>query len=343
VKNCVRQVASIALGLGACAAGSAQAQSSVTLYGVIDTFIESTNAGNGLTTRMGSSGFYASRFGMKGSEDIGGGNRINFTLESGINTNNGTAADPTAIFNRQAWVGLSGNWGEFRMGRQNTPQFLLISRFDAFGGATMASGLDNFASYTFRVSNAFSYQTPVIAGLKAQVLYGLSQSAVPQNGHDNIHAGVEYANGPVFLAANYEKMTNAAATDVQRDMFAGGSYDFGSLKLFAAYHHAQDSAKVYDKDVYSVSAQYRFTPADFVSAGYAYANDRLPAGNNAAEISLMAQHLLSKRTLIYATLSHISNHNQAAYTMLGAATQGVQLSHPGFDPTGAQVGILHFF
>jgi predicted porin len=343
MKNSVRRLASIAFGVTACMAGSSHAQSFVTLYGVIDTFIESTNAGHGLTTRMGSSGFYASRLGVKGSEDLGGGNRINFTLESGINTNNGSAADPTALFNRQAWVGIAGNWGEFRMGRQNTPQFLLISRFDAFGGATMASGLDNLATYSFRVSNSFSYQTPVIAGFKVQVLYGLSQSAAPENGHNNIHISVEYARGPVFLAANYEKLTNAAATDVQRDMFAGGSYDFGSVKLFVAYHHAQDTAKVYDKDVYAMSAQYRVTQADFVSAGYAYANDRLPAGNNAAEISLMVQHLLSKRTMIYATLSHISNHNQAAYTMLGAATQGVSLSHPGFDPTGVQLGVLHFF
>jgi predicted porin len=66
---------------------------------------------------------------------------------------------------------------------------------------------------------------------------------VPENRHDNIHVSVEYARGPVFVAANYEKLTNAAATDVQRDMFAGGSYDFGPVKLFAAYHHAQDTAK----------------------------------------------------------------------------------------------------
>jgi predicted porin len=103
----IRRLASTAFGLTAWIAGSANAQSSVTLYGVIDTFIESTNAGNGLTTRMGSSGFYASRFGMKGTEDIGGGNRINFTPEGGINTNNGSGADPTALFNRQAWVALS--------------------------------------------------------------------------------------------------------------------------------------------------------------------------------------------------------------------------------------------
>jgi predicted porin len=339
----IRRLASTAFGLTAWIAGSTHAQNSVTLYGVIDTFIESTNAGNGLTTRLGSSGFYASRFGMKGTEDIGGGNRMNFTLEGGINTNNGSGADPTALFNRQAWVGIAGNWGEFRLGRQNTPQFVMIGRLDAFGGATMASGLDNLATYSFRASNSFSYQTPVIAGFKAQVLYGLSQSVTPQNGHNNVHVGVEYARGPVFVAANYEKLTNAAATDVQRDMFAGGSYDFGSIKLFAAYHYAQDTAKVYDKDVYSLSAQYRVTPADFVSAGYAYANDRLPAGNNATEMSLMGQHLLSKRTMIYGTLSHIGNHNRAAYTMLGAATQGVALSHPGFDPTGAQIGILHFF
>lgn len=326
------------------AATHAHAQdSSVTLYGLFDTFVEVTNAGQGVTTRMASSGLYASRIGLRGSEDIGGGNRVNFTLEDGINTNNGTAADPTAAFNRQAWVGMSGNWGELRIGRQNTPQFLMISRFDAFGGATMASGLDNLATYTFRVSNSVSYQTPTIAGVKAQILYGLSQSTTPQNGHGNIHVSAEYAHGPMYLGANYERITSATANDVQSDGFFGGSYDFGAIKLFAAYHHAQDTAHLYDKDVYSVSSAYNLTPFDIVSAGYAYAYDRTSAGNDAGEVSLMIRHTFSKRTLLYATASRIDNHNKAAFTMMGAAVAGLPLSHPGYSPAGVQIGIVHFF
>jgi predicted porin len=96
----------------ACAFNAAYGQSSVALYGVIDNGIEYQNAGSGGAVRATSGGLFASRYGLKGSEDIGNGLHINFQLEQGFNGATGAAASATAAFNRQAWVGLSGDFGD---------------------------------------------------------------------------------------------------------------------------------------------------------------------------------------------------------------------------------------
>ena len=95
------------------------AQDNVTLYGLIDEFAQYVNTGNGYTAALGSSGQWGSRFGLKGSEDIGGGQKVIFDLENGFNPNDGTLAESNSMFNRQAWVGLSlGSVGAGAAGRQ---------------------------------------------------------------------------------------------------------------------------------------------------------------------------------------------------------------------------------
>ena len=109
----------------ACVAGpgAAFAQDGVTLYGVIDEFAQYVNTGNGYTAAINSGGQWGSRFGLKGGEDLGGGQKIEFALENGFNPNNGSLASAGSLFNRQAWVGIAGQWGKVRAGRQNSPLF----------------------------------------------------------------------------------------------------------------------------------------------------------------------------------------------------------------------------
>jgi predicted porin len=84
----------------------AMAQQSITMYGLIDEFAQYVNTGKSYTGAIGSSGQLGSRFGVKGTEDIGGGNQVNFVLENGFNPANGTLAQTNTLFSRQAWVGL---------------------------------------------------------------------------------------------------------------------------------------------------------------------------------------------------------------------------------------------
>lgn len=118
-------------------AGGAWAQSSVTIYGIVDTYIGHTSAGGrGSVTSLDSGGQAASRYGFRGTEDLGGGRRIVFTLENGFVSDTGAAADTARAFNRQAWLGFADSWGEFRAGRQNTPAFWMCGSMDAAGCAT---------------------------------------------------------------------------------------------------------------------------------------------------------------------------------------------------------------
>lgn len=93
------------------ASGTVLAQDGVTLYGVIDEFAQYVNTGNGYTAAINSGGQWGSRFGLKGGEDIGGGQKIEFALENGFNPNDGSLASAGSMFNRQAWVGVAGAGG----------------------------------------------------------------------------------------------------------------------------------------------------------------------------------------------------------------------------------------
>ncbi|RBL67446.1 porin, partial [Pseudomonas sp. MWU13-2625] len=118
----------------ACAALPAFAQSSVTLYGRVDTAIEYANAGPNHVTRMGSGNLFASQWGLKGVEDLGGGLKAVFRLESGIDLANGASDDgPDSIFGRRATVGLKGKWGEISLGRNFTVTYDYMLPFDPMG------------------------------------------------------------------------------------------------------------------------------------------------------------------------------------------------------------------
>jgi len=116
---------------GACAtllfAGGTQAQSSVTLYGVIDNVIDVSNQGGGTIKKLQSGGAYGSRLGFTGSEDLGDGLAAVFTLEMGISTDTGVLQQGGRAFGRQAFVGLAGKWGSLTLGRQYAPQFYTLA------------------------------------------------------------------------------------------------------------------------------------------------------------------------------------------------------------------------
>ncbi len=124
MSNLKKPVALAALCALSGAAFAQAAPSTVTVYGVLDEYLTYVKPeGVPAVRRLDSSGMLASRVGFRGREDLGGGLAANFTLEAGLNANDGSNADGNRFFNRQSWVGLSGTWGEVRFGRQNTPQY----------------------------------------------------------------------------------------------------------------------------------------------------------------------------------------------------------------------------
>jgi len=255
-------------------AGVAQAETSVTLYGIIDT-------GIGYNKVKGPDGYSASRVGMingvqngsrwglRGSEDLGDGLRAVFQLESGFDSGNGQSAQGSRLFGRQATIGLaSDSWGQLDFGRQTniaSKYFGSIDPFGAgFGQANIGVGLSS--TNTVRYDNMVMYQTPSFSGFQFGVGYSFSADdtkdgrenpitgvrAPSQTGFrtaDNtraITAGLRYVNGPLNVALSYDQLNasnnlpQAAVDATPRSYVIGGSYDFEVVKLALAYGRTTD-------------------------------------------------------------------------------------------------------
>lgn len=233
-------------------AGVAQAETSVTMYGILDTGYGYSNAKydkNGLVVKSTSSGlrgdgvFNGNRWGVRGSEDLGNGLRAIFNLEAGFNLGNGNLAQgDDKLFGRQAWLGLaSDNWGTLTMGRQynvgtattyaNNMGVSMGDMDKTFGGL----GLGN------RMDNSFKYMTPSFSGFQFGVGYGNPSTAVGRietagttvgfSERSNwVSTGLKYANGPINVAASYDRASNNL-DNATTNWTISGSYDFEVVKL----------------------------------------------------------------------------------------------------------------
>lgn len=245
-------------------AATAQAQSSVTLYGILDGGIRyqtvslqdqsASNFGAAYGVQSGN------RFGLRGVEAIGGGNRITFTLESGFDLGNGTNGQSNRLFGRQSWLGIENDaWGLARIGRQYnlaTDYFGAIDPFSqGFGQANIGAAFG--AANTLRMSNAVKYQSPTMAGFKVGAAYsfanGMSNTAIDNrsavigstnynfesnNNVRQLSLGANYANGPFYAALSYDKIyapSNSIAVSNPSAWNLGGTYDFKVAKLALAY------------------------------------------------------------------------------------------------------------
>lgn len=237
-------------------AGVAQAETSVTLYGIIDTGIgynKISGAGDANGSRIGMiNGVQnGSRWGLRGSEDLGDGLRAVFQLESGFDSGNGKSGQNGRLFGRQATVGLaSDSWGQLDFGRQTniaSKYFGSIDPFGAgFGQANIGTGFS--AANTQRYDNMVMYQTPSFSGFQFGVGYSFNadDNKTAETGFrtaDNTRAittGLRYVNGPLNVALTYDQLNRSnvgKSGDVDttpRQYILGGSYDFEVVKLALA-------------------------------------------------------------------------------------------------------------
>ncbi|WP_322011510.1 porin [Paraburkholderia sp. J12] len=202
-------------------AGMAHAQSSVTLYGTIDTSITYINHAQGDHNQwsLGNSSngnLSGSRWGLKGAEDLGGGLKAIFQLENGFNPSTGGLGQGGRIFGRQAFVGLtSEQYGSLTLGRQYDPlidQVQGITEDNYFGSAFATAGdVDNYDN-SFRVNSAIKYTTPVFSGLQAEVMYAFGGVPGATSAEQAWAGAVAYNNGPLSLAGGYFYAANSQAT-----------------------------------------------------------------------------------------------------------------------------------
>lgn len=319
------------------ASGASMAQSSVTLYGIADVMFGSSETGVGAgkvrQTEITSGGLSSSRFGFKGSEDLGGGLKANFQLEQGFNLDNGTQSSVGSAFSRQAWVGVSGGFGEVQLGHIWTAyDDVSASSFSAFDSKFSATN-EVFVShrdYAPNPGNGIRYTSPNLSGFSAAVSYTTEENKTPTLSTANTTAfNIQYANGPLAAAVAYqteEPQGNSSSNDFTR---VGGSYDFGVVKLLATYGNV-DAAGVADTDEYHVGLDFPVSSNLTLSAGYATSETENSAGAKLTEregYGLAATYALSKRTTAYAGMHRSTEENSVGTDIKKATLYAVGIKH----------------
>lgn len=267
------------------ASGAAMAQSSVTVFGVVDEAVSYVNGGtnwNGIN----SGGNATSRIGFRGVEDLGGGLKANFWLEAGIAADSGsgnsgyskgtdTAGDGLA-FKRRSTVGLEGAFGEVRLGRDLTEAYKATSRYDVFGqvgfgvSRLWADGVLGFAGTKAttspvapavgatgvaltnqRVSNMVTYVSPNISGFKAAVNYGFGEQSGDNSANRYVGAGLTYDNGPLSLGLSGERQNTVS--NLVSDLNTTPAADVTAWALGGSY----------DLGVVKLSAAYKDSKAKY--------------------------------------------------------------------------------
>lgn len=361
------------------AAGAASAQSSVTLFGVIDATLQHvSNTGGPSVTRLTNSGNSSSRLGFRGTEDLGGGMSASFWLEAGFNTDDGTgvatntnnqpsgAPAPPGLgggqgltFNRRSTVSLAGTWGELRLGRDYTPQFLNLPLFDPFGNVgvggtlTFSSIVTGAPLTASRASNSVGYLTPAtLGGFYGQFMHyrGENPSNSPGGtGTDGNGNGVRvgYANGPMNVAIATSRTSRAGALGNINQSNVGGQWDFGVAKLMGEVTRDSGSA-VAAPGAAAVPADGRgWLLGGLVPVGVGevrlsisqYRQIFAASDNRARKLALGYVHNLSKRTAVYATYARLNNSGGA----FGSITGGVGNPAVNGGSNGYDIGLRHNF
>ncbi len=345
------------------ASGAAMAQSSVTLFGIIDTnvsYLDGIDNGAGGTDNkygLGTSGNATSRLGFRGVEDLGGGLKAGFWLEGEIFGDNGNASG--FDFKRRSTVSLMGNFGEVRLGRDKTPVYAKISSYDVFDQAGFGQFLgwsnwrNDFAAGLTdtdgkRKNNLITYFTPNISGFSGAIGYGFDEQTTGKLGR---YAGgyAAYDNGPVSVALAYDQsdLGNTSGHTVERDVSSvSGSYDFGVAKLSGIYQHLKDKesggAPDSKVDSYALGVSAPVGPG-VVKLQYAL-YDQKAIDSKANQYSLGYVYDLSKRTAVYGTVSYMDNNDNSQLGLPAKSLgNGNNPALRGDSQTGVQVGIRHSF
>jgi predicted porin len=378
----------VALAVAGAFSGAAFAQSSVTLFGIVDTNVQYVKGdGNGSIKRLGNSGINSSRLGFRGTEDLGGGVKANFWIEGGINTDDGTGVanastnnqnnNPAGTFTgqqsaaladrqgftfgRRMFVGLSGGFGELRLGREYTPIFFQITSNDPFGtngsgdtkiyagtglGPTGTVGAIN--SIAVRASNSVNYLLPSgIGGVYGHFMYAFGENpSTASNKNDGTYYGarVGWAGGPVNVSGAYGrlKLLQSATQGDYTVLGVGGTLTFGPVKpMFQYVQHKVDVSTGTDPKRTDILVGGLFTVgAGEIRASYNRYDIDQPAGTtqDAQQIALGYVHNLSRRTALYGTFAQMDNKSTGTAFSNGRAT-----TTPGGKTTGAEIGIRHTF
>ena len=350
----------IALAL-ASLAGSAFAQSNVTVYGVMDATFDYVGASKSTAAASikndGRVSGNSSYLGFKGVEDLGNGLKAVFQIEGGLANDNAGGWGGTS---RDTFVGLSGNFGTVVAGNLTAAARGLGAKVDVNAGATgigyqgatygrigtARTGVDD------RTANAIAYISPNFSGFSALAAWGAgSEQKDTVARTDNVYSlGLNYDNGPIYVGYAYTQVdgkSGANASVKATSHRLGGYYKFGSVAQVGLLWDRTDAdthTSNNRRNVYLLNGKFNVTPAGAVIAGYSKAGKVDGVSNTGANHYFVGyEHSLSKRTVLKAIYAAVKNQSAAGYNYYNAATGEIAGLVNGQDPHGVQIGIRHSF
>jgi predicted porin len=340
------------------ASATASAQSSVTLFGIVDAVLTRGIGSVSSKTELANSGYNSSRIGFRGTEDLGGGMFAGFHIEGAINNDDGTGAATNSnnqasgvgagvagrqglTFGRKMHVTLGGTWGEIRLGRDYTPIYPNKSTFDTFGTNGVGSNqvqVSNIGGFTsVRASNSIGYFLPPnLGGFYGQAMYFLGENnSGAANSKDGSGAGIRvgYAAGPFNVAVATQR-TRFVAGDITTTN-AGVSYNAGFAVFKAMFDRDSIEGGATGKGAL-IGANIPFGPHE-VRTSYSYYERDIAGNPKIAKVALGYVYNFSKRTNVYTTVARGRNSGGSAVGLNNSVT-GANQKTTGFD-----VGVMHSF
>jgi general bacterial porin, GBP family len=372
--------------LAAAFATAASAQSSVTLYGLVDaglTYVNNVATGSATGPQkasfhgLTSGNLQESRWGLTGSEDLGGGLKAIFRLENGFSVANGQ--QDNGLFGRQAYVGLSSDVGTVTLGRQYDSVVDYLGPLSAAGtwGGTYfghVAGNDNLNS-NFSIANAIKFQSNNYAGFSFGGLYGFSNQAGAFSDNRAYSVGAGYANGPFKLGAaymqgngvngtsngaisgeqfagmfqtlNYFGTPIAISVDRQRTFGVGGSYAIDAMTFGALWTQSRINNNFFQAanvvNNFELNGRYLVTPALALGAAYTFSQEKVTIGGASSDkyrfhqFGLQADYALSKRTDFH--IEAVAQIGSASGDA-PAATAAIANNNGAFGPSSSSRQVL---
>lgn len=350
------------------ASAAASAQSGVTLSGLIDAGVTYVNNQHGASaTRLDSGIFAPNLLTIKGTEDLGGGNKALFDLTSQFDLSNGsTIPGAGQIFNRTALVGLANDrLGTLTFGNQYDFMFESLA-LGLFDGAFLAGGIYDFRQGPFsalgvpnnptgafdfdrvggatRVANSVKYLSPELSGLQFGGMYGFGGVAGSVSADSTTSFGVNYANGPLglgaaYVEAKYPQLGNGH--DGIRNFGFGAHYKVGNVLAMLLYTNTKNTATGARINAYKTGAQWDIAGPWSAGLDYTFMHGNEVLNHNRAhQVSGVVQYHLSKRTFLYAEAIYQRANGDQAVTnaWINALLQPGAASSTG-SQTLARIGV----
>jgi len=365
-KTLVALAALASVGTAFAAGHAAAPASSVTLFGIVDAGMTNLNknAAGASFTGMTTSNVASSQFGMRGSENIGGGLRAIFELTADIDPNNGsfdtTAANSMnsgTLFRRGSYVGLAGGFGQVTLGRRLNPFIIGAAGDQVHSGNSTATARAAAMGYAdFWTKNAVTYVSPNMGGLTVHAQYGFSNTA-GRSGDGTMSSLVAvYGQGPLSVTAGYEKIdggltaTEVAATSgistvvsapavgKKEAQFITGRYAMGPVTIGAGFYQvkgaiAAGSATTSSRDGSTVTVGYTFSKQASASVSYAdYEGTKVG--------TVQGRYILSPRTSLYALYNDIDNGTVTTFVPSWGARANPR---PANRQSALSAGVIHSF